>query len=332
MSASAPLNHPLLDRLPAPRGELVANAPLSKATWFQVGGSAEVLFRPQDAVDLVDFLKSKPADVPLTILGAGTNVLIRDGGIAGVVVRLGKSFSEVRIDGQQIIAGGAAMDVNVARAAAAAGMTGLEFLSGVPGTIGGAIRMNAGAYGRELSDVIVSAEAVDPHGAAHILEAPDLGLAYRNCGVPDDWIFVSATLRGHQGCGEEIESKMTNVQAARAESQPIRSKTGGSTFANPSEPEAAGAKAWELIDQAGCRGLQRGSAMVSNLHCNFLINSGGASAADLEGLGEEVRRRVVETTGIVLRWEIRRIGSHVQGSAAQTVADEGQSSAKPGVS
>ena len=326
MAAFAPIHPPLLDRLPVSRGELKAAAPLAKATWFQVGGSAEVLFRPSDLDDLVAFLKAKPTDVPLTVLGAGTNVLVRDGGVEGVVVRLGKSFAQVQVDGEQIIAGGAAMDVNIARAAAAAGITGLEFLSGVPGTIGGAIRMNAGAYGRELSDVIVSAEAINPSGERRVLETSKLGFTYRGCNIPEGWIFVSAVLRGHKDRPAAIKAKMANIQAVRVESQPIRSKTGGSTFANPTEPEAAGAKAWQLIDQAGCRGLKRGGAMISNLHCNFLINNGAASAADLESLGEEVRRRVAETSGIVLRWEIRRIGRHAQGLAARDFLDEGDAS------
>ena len=326
MAASAPIRPPLLDRLPVSRGELRAAAPLAKATWFQVGGSAEVLFRPLNLEDLMAFLKAKPADVPLTVLGAGTNVLVRDGGIEGVVVRLGRSFAQVQVDGERVVAGGAAMDVNVARAAAAVGITGLEFLSGVPGTIGGAIRMNAGAYGSELSDVIVSAEAIDPGGERHVLEAAELGFTYRGCNIPEDWIFISAVLQGHKDLPAAIKAKMANVQVARAETQPIRSKTGGSTFANPTEPEATGAKAWELIDQAGCRGLKRGDAMVSNLHCNFLINNGAASATDLESLGEEVRRRVAESSGIVLRWEIRRIGSHAQGLTTPDLLDEGDTS------
>tara|TARA_B100000029_G_scaffold469439_1_gene507311 strand:- start:326 stop:1306 length:981 start_codon:yes stop_codon:yes gene_type:complete len=323
MAASAPARSPLLQRLPEARGELRADAPLAKATWFQVGGPAEVLFRPRDLEDLETFLKLKPADVPLTVLGAGTNVLVRDGGIDGVVVRLGKSFADIAVQGDQIVAGAAAMDVSVARAAAAAGISGMEFLSGVPGTIGGAIRMNAGAYGRELGDIIVSAEAVGSDGQRRVFSSSGLGLGYRECAVPDSWIFVSATLRGATDAKGTIESKMSAVQAARTESQPIRSKTGGSTFANPAESEADGAKAWQLIDQAGCRGLQRGDAMVSNLHCNFLINNGAASAADLEALGEEVRRRVAEATGIVLRWEIRRIGNHVHGLAARDLPGEG---------
>ena len=326
MAAFAPNHPPLLDRLPVSRGELRAAAPLAKATWFQVGGSAEVLFRPLDLDDLVAFLKAKPADVPLTVLGAGTNVLVREGGVEGVVVRLGKSFAQVQVDGEQVVAGGAAMDVNVARAAAAAGIAGLEFLSGVPGTIGGAIRMNAGAYGCELCNVIVSAEAIDPNGERHVLEASKLGFTYRGCDTPEDWIFISAVLRGRKDQPAAIKAKMANVQVARTESQPIRSKTGGSTFANPTEPEAAGAKAWELIDQAGCRGLKRGDAMVSNLHCNFLINNGAASATDLESLGEEVRRRVAETSGIVLHWEIRRIGSHAKALTARDLSDEGDAS------
>lgn len=318
MAASARRPRGLLDRLPTPRGELRADAPLARGTWFRVGGSAEALFRPRDVDDLIEFLKAKPADVPVTILGAGTNLLIRDGGVAGVVVRLGRTFAGIRVEDDRVVAGGAAMDVNVARAAAAANLAGLEFLSGIPGTIGGAVRMNAGAYGRELRDVVVSVEAVDPRGGRHVLKGPELGLAYRTCAIPESWTFVSAVLRGRGGSSAAIRAGMASVQAARAESQPIRSKTGGSTFANPVGPEAGGARAWELIDRAGCRGLRRGGAVVSDLHCNFLVNDGSATAADLEALGEEVRRRVAETSGVVLRWEIRRIGEHDRAVLAPT--------------
>ncbi len=317
MAARAHRSLRLLDRLPMPRGELRADAPLAKGTWFRVGGSAEVLFRPRDIDDLTEFLRAKPAGVSITILGAGTNVLVRDGGVDGVVVRLGKSFAGIRVEDNRIVAGGAAMDVNVARAAAAANLAGLEFLSGIPGTIGGAVRMNAGAYGHELRDVLISAEAVDPRGGHHVLKGPELGLSYRACAVPEEWIFVSATLRGRRGGSEDIRAGMLSVQAARAETQPIRAKTGGSTFANPAGPEAAGAKAWELIERAGCRGLRRGGAVVSGMHCNFLVNDGAATAADLEALAEEVRRRVAETSGVVLRWEIQRIGKHGRAVSAR---------------
>tara|TARA_Y100001960_G_scaffold331493_2_gene428667 strand:+ start:108 stop:950 length:843 start_codon:yes stop_codon:yes gene_type:complete len=276
-----------------------------------------------DLEDLETFLKSKPVDVPLTILGAGTNVLVRDGGIDGVVIRLGKSFASISVQDNEIVAGAAAMDVNVARAAAAAGISGMEFLSGVPGTIGGAIRMNAGAYGRELYDVIVSAEAVSSDGKRRVFGVSELGLGYRECSVPEGWIFVSATLRGVIDLQQSIEAQMAKVQAARKESQPIRSKTGGSTFANPVEPGVGRSKAWELIDRAGCRGLQNGDAMVSNFHCNFLINNGDASAADLEALGEEVQRRVAETTGVVLRWELQRFGNHFPGQVSRDIPKEG---------
>jgi len=323
MATSVPKLPQIFQRLPEVRGELRADAPLAKATWFQVGGPAEVLFRPWDLEDLETFLKSKPADVPLTILGAGTNALIRDGGIDGVVIRLGKSFADISIQDDVIVAGAAAMDVSVARAAAAAGISGLEFLSGVPGTIGGAIRMNAGAYGRELCDVIVSAEAVSSDGRRRIFNVSELGLGYRECSVPEGWIFVSATLRGSTDAQRTIEWNMSKVQAARMASQPVRSKTGGSTFANPVGSGAGDARAWELIDQAGCRGLKNGDAMVSNFHCNFLINNGAASAADLEALGEEVQRRVAETTGVVLRWEIRRFGNHAPLLFTQEFTREG---------
>ncbi|MEQ9333710.1 UDP-N-acetylmuramate dehydrogenase [Thalassobaculum sp.] len=297
-----PMTH-LIERLPPVRGEYRAGAPTAQLTWFRVGGPAEVLFRPADEADLVDFLAGRPADIAVTVLGVGSNVLIRDGGMPGVVIRLGKSFAEARVDGGRVIAGAGALDVTVAATAQRAGLTGLEFLSGIPGTIGGALRMNAGAYGSEIRDVLVSVRAIDPLGHGHTLGVDDMDLSYRHCGVPEDWIFTSAVLRARTGNPETIAQAMADIRDAREDTQPRRVRTGGSTFANP-----PGGKAWQLIDAAGCRGLRIGGAQVSEKHCNFLLNVGDASAADIEALGEEVRRRVRETSGIELRWEIRRIG------------------------
>jgi UDP-N-acetylmuramate dehydrogenase len=295
----------LLDRLPPVRGRIAADAPIGPLTWFRVGGPAEVLFRPADATDLAGFLKELPSDVPVTVIGVGSNLLVRDGGIPGVTVRLARGFAAVVADGDRVTAGTGALDLNVALTAAEAGIAGLEFLSGVPGTIGGGLRMNAGAYGGEIKDVLVEAEAVDRSGIIHRVPAGALGLSYRHSAAPDDWIFTAAVLRGRRGEAAEIIARMDEIKAAREASQPIRARTGGSTFANPPDDHA-----WRLIDAAGCRGLTRGGAMVSEKHTNFLINTGNASAADIEGLGEEVRRRVHGEFGIVLEWEIRRVGRH----------------------
>ena len=290
--------------LPAVRGSLRANVPLSRFMWFRVGGPAEYLFEPADPDDLSRFLAALPGDMPVTAIGVGSNLLVRDGGIPGVVVRLGRSFSAIQRDGTRMRAGAGAMDVTVARTARDAGIAGLEFLSGIPGTIGGALRMNAGAYGREIGDVLVSADALDRSGRAHRLGPAELGFGYRECALPQGWIFTGAVLRGETGSSEGIAARMSEIAAARSQDQPIRERTGGSTFKNP-----PGTNAWTLIDRAGCRGLTRGGAQVSPLHCNFLINTGGATAADLEGLGEEVRDRVEAATGIRLEWEIRRLGT-----------------------
>jgi UDP-N-acetylmuramate dehydrogenase len=303
MMAAAMANRSLIARLPAVRGRYTENAPLGPVTWFRVGGPAEVMFRPVDAADLAGFLAGKPADVPVIVLGVGSNLLVRDGGVPGVVVRLGRGFAGIETEGDEVRVGAGALDVNVALVAGGAGIAGLEFLSGVPGTIGGALRMNAGAYGAETKDVVVGARAVDPVGRVRDLDPEDLGFGYRCCAVPRDWIFVSARLRGRLGDRAAIARRTEEIRTAREQTQPIRSRTGGSTFANP-----PGAKAWELIERAGCRGLTRGGAQVSEKHCNFLINTGNATAADLEALGEEVRRRVFETSGVRLEWEIQRIG------------------------
>jgi UDP-N-acetylmuramate dehydrogenase len=308
----------LIGRMPKVRGRLAANAPVGPMTWFRVGGAAEVLFRPVDEADLAGFLKQLPADIPVTVIGVGSNLLVRDGGIAGVTIRLGRGFAEIAAEGDTVRAGAGALDLNVALTAAAAGIAGLEFLSGVPGTIGGGLRMNAGAYGSEIKDVLVQADAIDRGAAIHRVPAVELSLSYRHSEAPDDWIFVSAILRGQLGERQEISRRMTEIQAAREASQPIRSRTGGSTFANP-----PGHQAWQLIDAAGCRGLVRGGAMVSEKHTNFLINTGTANAADIEGLGEEVRRRVHAQFGIVLEWEIRRVGRPLAAPVSSWHVEEG---------
>jgi UDP-N-acetylmuramate dehydrogenase len=303
MMAATRRQRPLIERLPPVRGRLTAAAPLAGITWFGVGGPAEIMFRPLDEADLADFLAALPSDVPVTVIGVGSNLLVRDGGIAGVVLRLGRGFATIAPDGMRIGVGAAALDVNVATLAAEAGIGGCEFLTGVPGTIGGALRMNAGAYGGDMAQITAGARALDRRGQAHDLTPAELGFSYRKAAVPDDWIFTAATLEGRAGDPAAIKRRLAEIRAEREASQPLRTKTGGSTFKNP-----PGAKAWELIDQVGCRGLTRGGAKVSELHCNFLVNSGGATAADIEDLGEEVRRRVFDRTGITLEWEIRRVG------------------------
>lgn len=289
--------------LPPVRGSYTERAPLKDLVWFRVGGPADILFRPADVEDLAAFLAAKPAELPVSVIGVGSNLLIRDGGIEGAVIRLPASFGRVSIEGAHIRAGAAALDSAVARAAADAGIGGLEFLRGVPGTIGGALRMNAGCYGREIKDVLVEATAVDGRGVLHTLSAADLGFAYRHSAVPEAMVFVEAVLEGTPEAPETVRARMEALLAQREASQPVRSKTGGSTFQNP-----AGHKAWELIDAAGCRGLRIGDAQVSELHCNFLINVGEASAADLEALGEEVRARVRAQSGVMLEWEIKKVG------------------------
>jgi UDP-N-acetylmuramate dehydrogenase len=293
----------LIERLPPVRGELEENAPLDRETWFRCGGPADVLFRPADRDDLIEFLRSKPREVPVTVIGYGSNLLVRDGGVAGVVIRLGKRLAEIEVAGDEISAGAGAGDVAVAAAARDAGLAGLEFLSGIPGTIGGALRMNAGAYEREMKDIVVECKALDPEGGLHKLKLDELGFSYRHCGVDESWIFTGAVMRGRPDDKAKIAERMAEIRRQREESQPLRTRTGGSTFANP-----PGRKAWKLIDEAGCRGFKVGGAMVSEKHTNFLINTGGATAADIEELGEEIRRRVKAKSGITLEWEIRRIG------------------------
>ena len=304
----------LIQSLPAARGRITAGAPVGPLTWFRVGGVAEVLFRPADPADLGEFLAATPPEIPVTVIGVGSNLLVRDGGIRGVVIRLGRGFAEITpTENGEVTTGTGALDLNVALTAAEAGIAGLEFLSGIPGTIGGGFRTNAGAYGSEFKDVLVWAEAVDRGGTLRRVAPAELGLSYRHSEVPADWIFTRARFHGSPGDRIEISRRLSDIQAAREAAQPIRARTGGSTFANP-----PGHKAWELIDRAGCRGLSRGGAMVSEKHTNFLINTGGATAADLEGLGEEVRRRVYDHCGIMLEWEIRRIGEPAAGMTAGT--------------
>jgi UDP-N-acetylmuramate dehydrogenase len=292
------------DMLPPVRGSLAHEAPLKDLVWFRAGGPAEVLFRPADVDDLAAFIAARPADLRVSVIGVGSNLLVRDGGIPGVVVRLSSAFGKIETDGLRVRAGAAALDGAVARAAADAGIAGLEFLRGVPGTIGGALRMNAGCYGREVKDIFVEATAIDAKGNKIRLSSADMGFEYRKArSASEDLIFVEAVF---EGAGDEpaaIRARMEELSANREASQPIKSRTGGSTFKNP-----PGHKAWQLIDEAGCRGLMIGAAQVSEKHTNFLINTGDATASDLESLGEEVRRRVKEKSGITLEWEIKRVG------------------------
>jgi UDP-N-acetylmuramate dehydrogenase len=291
------------DMLPPVRGTLVRDAALKDMVWFRAGGAAEILFRPADFEDLAMFLAARSCDMPIQVIGVGSNLLVRDGGVAGTVVRLPASFGRIEVQGTRVRAGAAALDAAVARAAADAGIAGLEFLRGVPGTVGGALRMNAGCYGREIADIFVEATALDGEGNRLTLTRADMGFSYRRAMARDDLFFVEAVFEGTPDAPEAIKARMEELAANREASQPIRAKTGGSTFKNP-----PGHKAWELIDLAGCRGLTFGAAQVSEKHCNFLINTGEAAAADIEALGEEVRRRVLESQGVTLEWEIKRIG------------------------
>jgi UDP-N-acetylmuramate dehydrogenase len=296
--------HALMKRLPQVRGRLEANAPLADLTWFRAGGPAEVLFTPADEADLADFLKGTPADIPVHVIGVGSNLLVRDGGVRGVVIRLGKGFAEVSEEpAHRVRAGTAALDVRVARFALEKSIDALTFLRGIPGTIGGALRMNAGAYGGETKDILIEARAVDRSGNIHVLSNADMKYSYRHCGAPEDLVFTQALFQGRAGDPAEISAAMDKITGSREATQPIKSRTGGSTFKNP-----PGNKSWQLIDKAGMRGFAVGPAKVSELHCNFLINEGGATAAQIEELGEAVRARVKETSGIDLDWEIKRIG------------------------
>lgn len=296
-------------RLPGLRGRLKANADLSGITWFRVGGPAQLLFTPADEADLADFLKAIPGDLPVFTIGLGSNLLVRDGGVPGVVIRLGRGFGTTEIlDGHRVRTGTAVPDVKVARAAAEAGIAGLHFYRGIPGSIGGALRMNAGAHGTETKDVLESARAVDRKGNIHELSLADMGFTYRHSEVPPDFIFTSAIFKGTPGEPAEIQKMMEEVADYREQNQPIRERTGGSTFKNP-----PGHSSWKLVDAAGCRGLRVGGACVSEMHCNFLINDQGATGEDIERLGETVRARVKANSGIELQWEIIRLGIPMEG-------------------
>jgi len=300
----------LLSRLPAVRGVIQENVALAPFTWFRVGGPAEALFLPKDEADLANFLAETPEDIPVTVLGAASNVIVRDGGIQGVVVRLGPAFGQISTEANnQLRAGAAALDKRVAKAAQAAGIAGLEFYVGVPGAIGGALRMNAGCYGRETKDVLIEAYALDRLGRRLHVTPDELNYAYRHSDAPEDWIFTEALFQGEAGEPDAIQARMEEINSSREESQPIREKTGGSTFKNPDPPGTPDQrKSWRLIDQAGGRGLKVGGAQMSEQHCNFMMNTGQATAADLETLGETIRGKVHETSGVELHWEIKRIG------------------------
>ncbi len=295
-------------RMPELRGRLLANQSLAELTWFRVGGPAQVFLLPEDENDLAYFLRNVSPDIPVTTIGAGSNTIVRDGGVPGVVIRLGRGFNEIKVEeGYRVVAGAALLDAVVARAARDAGVAGLAFLSGIPGAIGGALRMNGGAYGSETKDVLVEARGVDRQGNLRTYSNAEMGFSYRHCGVPDDVIFTAAVFQGRAGVIEEIAAEMDAIKKKREQSQP-RNRTGGSTFKNPPDMSA-----WKLVDEAGCRGLTVGGAQVSELHSNFLINLGGASATDIETLGETVCERVKEQSGVALEWEIKRIGVATSG-------------------
>ena len=299
LTASHPLHENTFDPF---RDRLREHVDLSRTNWFRVGGPAEFLFKPDDTNDLSAFLALLPQQIPVTVLGVGSNVIVRDGGIDGVVIKLGRNFAAITIHGNKVEVGAAALDINAAQLACEHSLSGLEFLSGIPGTIGGAVRMNGGAYGSDMSKVLIEAEIVERRGKVRILSNAELGFVYRNSALPEGAIVTKAWLQGILGDKAEIAGRMAEIAQAREETQPS-TRTGGSTFKNPE-----GHKAWELIDRAGCRGLTIGGAQVSEKHCNFFINTGDATARDIEALGEEVRRRVKEQTGITLEWEIKRIG------------------------
>ena len=296
------------DAAPAFRGRMQHGAPLAPSTWFRTGGPAERLARPADAGDLVALLAARPAAEPLTVIGAASNLIVRDGGVPGLVVKLGGAFGGVSVEGDGVVAGAAALDAAVSEHAAAAGLAGLEFLCGVPGSVGGAVAMNAGAYGTETADVLDWAEVATARGVER-LPAAALRFAYRRAELPEGGVVVRARLKARPAADRAaVAARMAEIRSAREETQPVRARTGGSTFKNP-----PGRKAWELIDAAGCRGLRLGAAQVSEKHCNFLLNTGGATAAELEALGEEVRARVLARSGVSLEWEIRRVGVEAGG-------------------
>jgi UDP-N-acetylmuramate dehydrogenase len=305
------LTSALRERMPELRGRLAANASLADITWFRVGGPAQVLYNPADEADLAYFIARKPAELPVFVIGLGSNLLVRDGGVEGVVIRLGRGFGEIKVEpGHRLRVGAVVPDVKVARAAADAGIAGLAFYRGIPGSIGGALRMNAGAHGAETKDVLFEARAVDAEGRIHVLSSASMHFTYRHCGVPADWIFTEALFEGRPGDPAEILRAMEEVADYREKNQPIKERTGGSTFKNP-----PGHSAWKLVDEAGCRGLRVGGAKVSEMHCNFLINDAGASGEDVERLGETVRARVKARSGVTLEWEIIRLGQPRAGHA-----------------
>jgi UDP-N-acetylmuramate dehydrogenase len=299
----------LLDRLPDVRGKLIENASLANITWLRVGGPAQILFLPADAADLARFLAETPRDIEVRVLGAGSNTLVRDGGLPGVTVKLTPAFGKVEaLENNRIRAGAAALDKMVAKAAAKAGIAGLEFYVGVPGAIGGALRMNAGCYGTETKDVLVEAIALDRAGRRIIAPVSELGYAYRHSDAPEDWIFIEAVFEGEADDPAAVTERMNAITERREASQPIREKTSGSTFKNPDPETSGGRSAWQLVDAAGWRGKPLGGARFSEQHCNFLINDGTATASDLETLGETVRAEVKEKFGVELHWEVKRIG------------------------
>lgn len=300
----------LISRLPEVRGKYVENAPLADVTWLRVGGPAQVLYLPADEADLARFLAETPEDIPVTILGAGSNTLVRDGGVPGVTVRLTAPFGRVTAeDGARVRAGAAALDKKVAHTAAKAGIGGLEFFTGVPGLIGGALRMNAGCYDRETNDVLIEAAALDRLGRRIVVKADELGYAYRHSDAPEDWIFVEALFQGEPDDADAVTARMDEITARRESTQPIREKTSGSTFRNPDPPGTPDQrKAWKLIDEAGWRGKRIGGARFSEMHANFLINDGTATATDLEAVVEGARADIRAATGIDLEWEVKRIG------------------------
>ena len=298
--------------IPKVRGKISYQASLAEITWFQVGGAAEIMFRPQDVLDLQEFLRQKSSTLPVTVIGVGSNLLVRDGGIDGVVIRLGREFNKIeKKSATHLYVGAAVLDTHIARTAQQEGIGGMEFLCGIPGTLGGGIRMNAGCYGREFKDIVESVDVVRISGLAQQIQLKDIGLSYRHSTLDASDIIIGATLKGTPSDPASIAAMMQDIQQQRQSTQPIRSKTGGSTFANPDPVLSGGKKAWQLIDAAGCRGLRLGDAMVSDIHCNFLINTGRATAADIEALGEQVRLRVLEYSGINLTWEIDRVGNPI---------------------
>ncbi len=292
----------------AVRGHLLRNEPLAPFTWLRVGGPADQLFMPKDAEDLATFLRARDDNAPLYVIGAASNLLVRDGGIRGTVIRLGPGFGKIATDGVRVTAGAAALDAQVAKRAAQAGIAGLEFYRGIPGTVGGALRMNAGAYGSETKDVLVSLRAMDPSGEVHDIPASEIAYTYRHCPLPEDLIFLEATFEGQADDPAAIEARMAEIMEKREATQPVKERTGGSTFKNPDPTQSGGRSSWQLIDHVGGRGRLVGDAQMSPLHCNFMINRGNATAADLEGLGEGIRADVKDQTGVELHWEIKRIG------------------------